>query len=75
VSLPSSSSSGLAWAGFAGCEGDTEVDWSREGHLHAGLIDVLVVGLSTSGKRGVAKADRSRGGSGTAGEKEEASAC
>jgi hypothetical protein len=45
-----------------------EVDWSREGHRHVGLVDVLVVGLSTSGKRGVAKADQSRGGSGAAGE-------
>jgi hypothetical protein len=44
------------------------VDWNREGHRHAGLVDVLVVGLSTSGKRGAAKVDRSRGGSGTAGE-------
>jgi hypothetical protein len=68
VLLPSSSSSSLAWAGFVGCEGDTEVDWSREVHRHAGLVDILVVGLSTSGKRGAAKADWSHGGSGTAGD-------
>ncbi|KAL5669949.1 hypothetical protein ACJX0J_022170, partial [Zea mays] len=59
---------GLGTGGLRGCEGDTEVDWSREGHRHAGLVDVLVVGLSTSGKRGAVKADQSRGGSGTAGE-------
>jgi hypothetical protein len=55
ASLPSLSSSGST---RAGSEGGTEVDWSREGHRHAGLIDVLVIGLSVGGKRG-----RSGGGS------------
>jgi hypothetical protein len=66
ASLPSSSSS-LSSSGStqAGSEGGTKVDWSHEGHRHAGLVDVLnssSSGLARVGSGGDAEADRSRGG-------------
>jgi hypothetical protein len=61
--LPSSSSSysGSTWTGSWG---DAEADWSCGSHRHAGLIDILAVGLGVGPARaesgGSAEADWSR---------------